>query len=137
MDDYRQIIVVRKDLNMRKGKMVAQGAHASMGSILARGRSYWLTKLLNFFGINVLVLDLKDKSMGAWLTGKFKKITVSVNSEAELFAIEKQAKEAGLMTSLILDSGLTEFKEPTYTAVAIGPDLTSKISPITGHLPLL
>lgn len=137
MDDYRQIIVLRKDLNMRKGKMVAQGAHASIGSILSRGRSYWLTKFLNCFGVKVLVLDLKDPAMGPWLIGKFKKITVSVNSEAELFEIQKKAEAAGLMTCLILDSGLTEFKEPTYTAVAIGPDLTSKISPITGHLPLL
>lgn len=137
MDDYRQIIVLRKDLNMRKGKMVAQGAHASMATILANGRNHWLTKFLSFLGIKVLILDLKDKSMGPWLTGKFKKITVSVNSEAELFEIHKKAQEAGLNASLILDSGLTEFKEPTYTAVAIGPDLTSKISPITGHLPLL
>ena len=137
MDDYRQIIVLRKDLNMRKGKMVAQGAHASMATILDKGRNHWLRKVLKFFGFNILVLDLKDNSMGPWLTGKFKKITVSVNSEAELFAIHKKAQEAGLMTSLILDSGLTEFKEPTYTAVAIGPDLTSKISQITGDLPLL
>ncbi len=137
MDDFRQIIVLRKDLNMRKGKMVAQGAHASMATILANGRSHWLTKLLAFIGIKVLILDLKDKAMGPWLTGKFKKISVSVNSEAELFEIYNKAKEAGLNASLILDSGLTEFKEPTYTAVAIGPDLTSKISPVTGHLPLL
>lgn len=28
---HKQTIVLRTDLNMRKGKMVAQGAHASMG----------------------------------------------------------------------------------------------------------
>ena len=28
--NVKQVIVLRKDLNMRKGKMVAQGAHASM-----------------------------------------------------------------------------------------------------------
>lgn len=137
MDDYRQIIILRKDLNMRKGKMVAQGAHASMVPILQKGRQHWLSTLLKYLGFNVYVLDLKDKSMGPWLSGKFKKITVSVNSEQELFDIYKKAQEAGLNCSLILDAGLTEFKEPTYTAVAIGPDLTSKIAPITSHLPLL
>lgn len=30
----KQVIVMRKDLNMRKGKMVAQGAHASMAVLL-------------------------------------------------------------------------------------------------------
>lgn len=137
MDDYRQIIVLRKDLNMRKGKMVAQGSHSSMATLLSKGKNHWLSKFLKFFGFKVIVLDLNDKSMGPWLSGSFKKITVSVNSEKELFEIYQKALDSGLSASLILDSGLTEFKEPTYTSVAIGPDLTSKIQPVTGHLPLL
>lgn len=28
--DVKQVLVIRKDLNMRKGKMVAQGAHSAM-----------------------------------------------------------------------------------------------------------
>ena len=35
---FKQVIVIRKDLNMRKGKMVAQGAHASMAAILNLAR---------------------------------------------------------------------------------------------------
>ncbi len=31
--EHKQVIVLRKDLNMRKGKMVAQGAHASMRAV--------------------------------------------------------------------------------------------------------
>jgi PTH2 family peptidyl-tRNA hydrolase len=31
--DVKQVIIIRKDLNMRKGKMIAQGNHASMGVI--------------------------------------------------------------------------------------------------------
>ena len=34
----KQVIVMRRDLNMRKGKMVAQGAHASMAVLLNAGR---------------------------------------------------------------------------------------------------
>ena len=36
--DHKQVIVLRKDLNMRKGKMVAQGAHASMAALLGTAR---------------------------------------------------------------------------------------------------
>lgn len=32
--ETKQVIVMRKDLNMRKGKMIAQGSHASMAVIL-------------------------------------------------------------------------------------------------------
>ncbi len=72
-----------------------------------------------------------------WLTGKFTKICVFVNSEQELLDIYNQALVSGIPCSLIKDAGLTEFKEPTYTAVAIGPDFPDKIDPITKHLPLL
>ena len=70
---YKQVIVIRKDLNMRKGKMVAQGAHASMAAIL---------KLARRQGSD-LIIPL-DARIEPWLTGRFTKICVSVNSEAEL-----------------------------------------------------
>lgn len=117
----KQIIVIRKDLNMRKGKMVAQGAHASMAVLLEEQRK----------------LHHPLPAMAEWLSGRFTKICVSVNSEAELLAVYEQAKAEGIPCSLIKDSGLTEFKEPTYTAVGIGPDYPEKIDKITGNLPLL
>ena len=126
-DTHKQVIVLRKDLNMRKGKMVAQGAHASMAAILNYGEKDEI--------VFTLVLDEKIKP---WLTGRFKKICVSVNSEEELLDIHRQAKEAGIITALITDSGLTEFGGvPTHTAVAVGPDLEGKIDLITKHLSLL
>lgn len=124
---YKQIIILRKDLNMRKGKMVAQGAHASMKAILDLG----------VVTDNKLQIDLDDR-LHYWLTTNFKKITVGVNSEEELLELYNQAKEAGLYCSLITDSGLTEFGGvPTNTAVAIGPDKDSKIDSICSHLQLL
>jgi PTH2 family peptidyl-tRNA hydrolase len=125
--EHKQVIVLRKDLNMRKGKMVAQGAHASLGAIL---------KLAIREGNN-LVIPL-DPRIEPWLYGRFTKICVSVNSEAELLAIHEEARVAGLVTSLIVDAGLTEFGGvPTHTAVAVGPDEVVKIDAITGELPLL
>ena len=124
---FKQVIVIRKDLNMRKGKMVAQGAHASMAAILNLARREG----------NDLVIPL-DTRIEPWLTGRFTKICVSVNSEAELLAIHQEAKANGLVTALILDAGLTEFGGiPTHTAVAVGPDLAANIDVITGTLPLL
>jgi PTH2 family peptidyl-tRNA hydrolase len=125
--EHKQVIVLRKDLNMRKGKMVAQGAHASMAAIL---------KLATRKG-NLLVIAL-DERIEPWLCGRFTKICVSVNSEIELLAIHEKSIAAGVLTSLILDSGLTEFGGvPTNTAVAVGPDFARKIDAITGGLPLL
>ena len=137
-DTHKQVIVIRKDLNMRKGKMVAQGAHASVGAILNHAKTGWLSKLLNFFGVRVIVLDLADPQMGPWLDGRFKKITVYVSSEQELLDLHAKANAAGLIATKIVDSGLTEFNGvPTVTALAIGPDFEDKVDAITKHLPLL
>lgn len=124
--EHKQVIIMRKDLNMRKGKLVAQGAHASLGAIL---------NLMQRNG-NVLTLEL-DERTEPWITGRFKKICVYVNSEAELLDVYKAAQEASLISCLIQDSGLTEFNGvPTLTAVAVGPDREDKIDVVTKHLPL-
>jgi PTH2 family peptidyl-tRNA hydrolase len=76
--------------------------------------------------------------MQEWLTTRFTKVVVQVNTEAELLEIYNKAKDAGLPCSLIQDSGATEFHGvPTHTAVAVGPDLAEKIDPITSQLKLL
>lgn len=130
IDDVKQIIIIRKDLNMRKGKMVAQGSHASLGAIL---------NFMEPTDTNVLELDMNQHSaLAHWVHGKFKKICVYVNSETEMTDLYKQAKKLGLITCLITDSGLTEFNGvPTITALAIGPAFSHELHPITGHLPLL
>ena len=124
--EHKQVIVLRKDLNMRKGKLVAQGAHASMGAILS---------LCKQDG-NKLVLEM-DERVEPWLTGRFKKICVYVNSEQELLDIHTKAQENGMVCSIIKDAGLTEFGGvPTLTAVAVGPDREDRIDAVTKHLPL-
>ena len=140
--DIQQVIVLRKDLNMRKGKMVAQGAHASMKVFFDRLSETWPVELKG----NYLehseeprweLTDLTDE-MVEWIKGSFKKIAVSVNSEAELLNLYNKAKEMGLPASIIQDSGLTEFHgQQTYTAIAIGPALKETLQPLTGSLPLL
>lgn len=135
----KQVIVLRKDLNMRKGKMVAQGAHASMAAILNLGNTFDVIGDDDQPTQRMFEIDLLGRpSVWDWLTGKFKKITVSVNSEAELKSVYDKAVFAGLPCSYIIDSGLTEFNGvPTPTAVAVGPGLDDEIDRITGELPLL
>lgn len=118
---------MRKDLNMRKGKLVAQGAHASLGAILGQMKQD---------GTN-LVLDLTDERLEPWITGRFKKICVYVNTEQELLDIYELAKSNGLICSLIKDAGLTEFNGiATITSCAVGPDRSDRIDAVTKNLPL-
>lgn len=115
---YKQVIVMRKDLNMRKGKLIAQGAHASLAAVI---RNLWRPVVI------------------AWLCSRFAKICVYVNSEQELHDLRALAVSKGVVSSkVIIDSGFTEFKGvPTATCVAIGPGLVEDIDQITGNLPLL
>jgi len=124
-----------KHLNMRKGKMVAQGAHGAMANILGKMKSFKIP--FTHFSMRILLVNSKDP-FGEWLDGKFTKITVGANSEEELLQIYSKAIKNGLNATLITDSGLTEFGgKPTNTCVAIGPDDPEKIDEITGGLRLL
>lgn len=134
----KQVIVVRKDLKMRSGKIAAQVAHASMGVLLNAGRYDEFTdenKIIQ----QAFVLNLKHRpAMCEWLRGAFTKVCVSCDSEAELLELEQAAISAGIVNCLITDSGLTEFNGvPTRTCLAIGPDYSDRIDPITKHLKLL
>ena len=130
MAEPKQVIVMRKDLGMRKGKMIAQGAHASLKVFLNRSDQIWSA------GETHLKTPLTPE-MSVWLEGLYTKICVSVQSEQELLDIHEKALNAGIPCSLIQDAGLTEFQEATYTCCAIGPDDPEKINLITGYLPLL
>jgi PTH2 family peptidyl-tRNA hydrolase len=135
----KQVIVLRKDLNMRKGKMVAQGAHAAMGTIF----NYMTPNYKNPGEMTrTFTITLPEGEVGEfmykWMTGIWKKVVVGVNTLDELKSVYEQAKLAGIPCSIIEDNGLTEFGVvPTITAVAIGPDNPEKIDKITGTLNLL
>jgi PTH2 family peptidyl-tRNA hydrolase len=137
----KQVIVIRKDLKMRKGKMIAQGAHASMAVILQMMKRESAGSVSNYNKIigKRWTLDiLPNTALESWLLGKFTKVCVYVESEKELDEVYDYAKSKGYPCSLIVDSGLTEFKnEPTKTAVAIGPEQIDLIDQVTGHLKLL
>lgn len=125
----KQVIVIRKDLNMRKGKMVAQGSHASLGVVM-RIQEYLRNMRKHF--------EHWEEPYLAWFEGTFTKICVSVDSETELMRIYAEAEKAGLPVKLITDAGRTEFNGvPTRTCLAIGPAWSDDIDRITGELKLL
>ena len=137
-NEPKQVIVVRRDLNMGQGKCAAQVAHAAMGALLSVFQQSYVSKQVNK---KRLVYEL-DRSVtdpvAIWLTGQFVKVVLYVDSEEELYDIEAEANAAGLVTALIEDEGRTEFNGiKTSTCLGIGPDFSDKINRITGHLKLL
>lgn len=130
----KQVIAVRKDLKMRKGKLAAQVAHASMAVVLDM-----MSKKVMFDRLeDWRLLMSRDSAIYKWLNGPFVKIVVGVESEEELLGLSNSAEKASVPYSLIKDHGRTEFHGvPTFTAIAVGPDKPEKIDEITGHLKLL
>lgn len=111
----KQVIVIRTDLKMGKGKIAAQAAHASVAAFLSA----------------------KQADRDLWLDEGMKKAVLKVSNEKELSNIFKLAKKNKLPAELITDAGLTQIKTGTHTSVGIGPASESKIDRITGKLKLL
>lgn len=137
----KQVLVMRKEfivdgekITPRKGKYIAQGAHAALKAILDQTTQYKSTNNKD----DIYELRLKPgTAIHEWITGRFTKITTCVNTLEELMVVYNQAKEKGLPCALITDAGNTEFNgEPTVTCCAIGPAWDSEIDPITGGLSL-
>ena len=131
----KMMIVLRKDLNMRKGKMVAQGAHAATQFLLQEIGRYRPDGTFGVFHFDPP--ELTDDQL-KWLNEGTTKICAGVDSEQELLDIFEKAKAVGLTVHLIDDYGLTEFKGVyTKTCLAIGPNKADEIDKITGNLKLI
>jgi len=135
-EKIKQIIILRKDLKMRKGKMVAQGAHASMKVFLDLEHCKVISSPKPVD--RELRIRFLTKEMVEWINGSFTKICVYVKTEKELLNAYYKAKELDLPCSIVCDSGKTEFGGvPTNTAVAIGPAKSVEIDKITKNMKLL
>ena len=129
--ETKQVIVIRKDLKMRKGKMIAQGAHASMKVLLDNC-------IKSMDGRTYIMMAHPVNPWWHWLNGLFTKVVVGCDSEDELLDLHREAAGRSIPVGLIQDAGKTEFHgEPTYTALAIGPAEVELVDEVTGHLKLL
>lgn len=115
---FKQVIVVRRDLDMGKGKIAVQVAHASVSAAEeARKRfaEWW----------------------EAWLKEGQCKVAVRVDTVDDILQLERKSKELRLPFALISDRGLTQIEPGTITCLAIGPAPSSIIDTLTGNLSLL
>jgi PTH2 family peptidyl-tRNA hydrolase len=121
----KQVIIIRKDLKMRRGKEIAQGSHASMAFM-----SHYLRQILHD---RECPLPEISQAVKDWIAGSFAKVVLQADDEQTILDIHQAAQEAGILSHLITDSGFTEFHGvPTNTAIAIGPDYSDKIDALTG-----
>lgn len=115
---YKQVILIRTDLEMSKGKLAVQVAHASVTALLEG-------------------LKTKRDWVDEWLTEGQKKVVLRVSSLEELTKYYEEARRLELPTSIIADAGLTELPEGTVTAVGIGPAPENVVDKVTRDLKLL
>ncbi|MBS3056943.1 MAG: peptidyl-tRNA hydrolase Pth2 [Candidatus Aenigmarchaeota archaeon] len=111
----KQVILIRADLKMSKGKIASQACHACLGAVEKSSSS-----------------DIRK-----WKTGGQKKVVLKVNGLSELDAIIKKARKEEIKLCIIADAGLTELEPGTVTAAALGPASEKKLDQVTGHLKLL
>jgi PTH2 family peptidyl-tRNA hydrolase len=111
----KQVIVIRTDIGLSKGKIAVQTAHASVSAMEKVSR----TKL------------------GAWKKEGQKKVVLKVDTLNELLQLKNKCDSMKIPCSLVADAGLTEVGPGTVTALAIGPDDDAKVDKITGSLKTL
>jgi PTH2 family peptidyl-tRNA hydrolase len=116
--EHKQVIIIRTDLKMSKGKLAAQAGHAAVSAAEEARKK-------------------KPEWWKTWLEEGQCKIAVKAKSEEELLRLIQEAKTLHLPCALICDRGLTELPPNTITCVGIGPAPSSQIDKITGSLPLL
>jgi peptidyl-tRNA hydrolase, PTH2 family len=114
-EELKQVILVRMDLKMPKGKLAAQVAHAAVD---AAAKS-------------------DGKLLALWKASGSKKVVLKVADDKEMLMFEEHARDLGIKAALIHDAGRTVLEPGTMTCLAIGPDFESKIDKITGRLKVL
>ena len=138
MDKPKQMIVMRRDLKMRKGKIAAQAGHACVTAVLAAlEREQRLGQVrADENGVTLTESAQPATPLSEWFSRGVAKVCVYVDSEEALLAIDRKARRR-ILSALICDNGITEFHgQPTYTCLAFEPALPEKVDPITGELPL-
>ena len=113
--ELKQVILIRSDLKLPKGKMSAQAAHAAVEAAFRAEKAAVL----------------------AWRKAGMKKVVLKVKDEKELLAYFQRAKDLGLAVSLITDAGKTVVAPGTMTCCGIGPNPEDEIDKVTGSLPMM
>ena len=135
---HKMVIVVRKDLNMRKGKIAAQAYHGAVSVVMKALANKGLQNQYLINNDGRVSVPESNEDIAKWFEGDYRKICCYVNSEEEILELCSKADELDITYSLIKDNGLTEFHgELTTTCVVFEPLEDEKINTITGNLSLL
>lgn len=146
----KQMIVMRRDLGMRKGKIAAQAGHACVEATLLALSRYGMLDRIRTQGQRIEIVPGGGKkrfgrgsrasngeALQTWFEEGIAKVCVYVDSEKELLEIAQKGHDEGFIVALIRDAGKTEFdNKPTLTCLAFEPLFAEQIDPITGALPL-
>jgi peptidyl-tRNA hydrolase, PTH2 family len=110
------VLVVRTDLDMGRGKIAAQVAHAAVAATLTA---------------------LGQRRLRQWLEDGQPKVVLRAGDEDELVAVAARAEAAGLAVDMVRDAGRTQVPAGTTTCLAVGPDDSDLVDTVTGSLSLL
>ncbi len=113
---YKMVLAVRTDVNMLKGKMMAQCAHAALGLYMNNDKHQYV-RIWNELGQA--------------------KIVVKIHSRKEMHELARQASALGIPNYIVRDAGRTQVEAGTETVIAIGPGPVPLVNLVTGHLPLM
>lgn len=135
----KMMIVMRRDLKMRKGKIAAQAGHACVDAILAALKKEDRLGDIEMTsdGMSLKVTDKALTPLSDWFVSGCTKVCVYVDSEEALLGIAAEAEKRGIIAAVITDWGLTEFHgEHTKTCLALEPLPADVADELTGDLPL-
>jgi PTH2 family peptidyl-tRNA hydrolase len=116
--DHKLVIAVRSDLELSKGKLAVQVAHAAV----------------------LAAFDAKAhhrRWFSEWWSEGQKKVVVGGGSLHDLHTLRAKARSMGLTTALVEDAGLTELPPGTVTCLGIGPGPNAIVDQVTGGLKLI
>lgn len=111
----KQVMVVRQDLKMGKGKIAAQCCHGCLGAYE----------------------NADPSKIREWKRSGMAKVVCKVPSLEDLLELRKQAIINRVPHYLVVDAGKTQIPTSTTTVLAIGPDEDEIIDKITGDLKLM
>ena len=111
----KQVMIVRTDLKMRRGKIAAQCCHGSIGAYKKTDAN----------------------KIRKWENEAYAKVVLKVQTKEELLELKRKADEKGISNYLVIDAGRTQIPTSSVTVLALGPDEDEIIDEVTGDLKLL
>lgn len=113
-EKFKQVIILREDIEMSKGKQISQACHASLEAYKKSDKD----------------------SISKWESTGSKKIVLSSGNQ-KMEDLYSRMERNDIPAYLVKDAGKTEVKPGTITAIGAGPTKESKINEITGELQLI